>query len=103
VRLRSAIGIAPTTTRPPLPQLGISPRRLVSAGLARTSLPTRNGGHFRPPPSPDPVLVGPRRPRRRGVENRLRILRQPERAPGGRRNAHTAMPAHFDQVVTGIV
>lgn len=65
-------------------------RRLVSpaAELARTSLRTRNGGHLPSPPPPlDPVLVRPRRPRRRGVQDRLRILRQPERAPGGRRNA----------------
>ena len=76
------------------------------------ALPTRNGGHLPsplPPPPDNPVLIRPRRPRRRGVQDRLRILCQPERAPGGRRNAprrrHArASHSHFDQfVVTGIV
>lgn len=72
-----------------------------------------NGRHLPPPaPAPAPPRPGPLRPRRRrrGVQDRLRLLRQPERAPGTRRNnAHLRWPcslalAHFrwDEIVTGL-
>jgi hypothetical protein len=91
-----------------LPQflLAVSPRPGAEAECAPPSRhPRPNGCHLPsayPRPSPRRVPLRPRRPRRRrrGVQDRLRLLRQPERAPGARRNTHSTTLAHLDEAVT---